>query len=183
MNSESGAFNASDGLARHGVPSHIFGIIVRIELNLLDAELAVSHGLPSVDSEVGIKRDSTGKLKPNKEATSSATYKYKLQDPTHVRGLTRFESRLPSHGLGSCKLLLSQAALTRGKKATKMVSLAGPAILQLAPTSLRVVDVLVEALPWRSPSRTRRRRRAPASGARGGRGGEHLRAARGARGP
>ena len=38
-----------------------------------------------------------------------------------------------------------------------------PAILQLAPTSLRVVDVLVEALPWRSPSRTRRRRRAHSS--------------------
>lgn len=93
---------------------------------LQESELAAQHGLPAQDAQAGMARDADGKLKPTKEGPLSARFKYKLQDPAHVRGLARFDQRLPSLGMGSCKLLLSEAALKRGQKATKMVSLAGP---------------------------------------------------------
>lgn len=67
---------------------------------LLDAELATSHGFPAADSEVGIDRTEGGALKPTKESGLSEEYKYKLQDPERVKSLARFGSRFPNRGSG-----------------------------------------------------------------------------------
>ena len=85
---------------------------------LLHPELSTERGLPEADQEAGIARTATGELMPTKTLASSNKYKIKLQDPEHVKGFARFESRFPQRGSGASMLLLSRAAEQRGRKTT-----------------------------------------------------------------
>ncbi|KAL1500147.1 hypothetical protein AB1Y20_012817 [Prymnesium parvum] len=69
---------------------------------------ATETGMPVEDVTAGVLRMADGTLKPFKISPCVAKYKFKLQDPSHIRSLLRMEKRRPRCGYGAARLIIHE---------------------------------------------------------------------------
>ena len=147
-----------------------------------EEQFSLAHGLPAEDKQAGLERlESTGGLKPAKEAASGDSFKIKLQDTAHHRAFFRLQERDPKRGMWAARAVFKKAM---GKTAKMVAMAAGPTLIRArfpkdksAQTQLPSMSLKMNVIacdengdvtfqdPCRLPVPRRRARRVPSGSA------------------